>query len=295
MAVDNVNQGNYAVPMTVAGATTGALAGVGYGYLSKPWMNGEQLSDTFVKTATSNLMEQQAKNHETYYRDLQKLAETGDEKAISKRTLQKILWDTELLEGERFGTGLIEENKSCAKKLLEKELLENECENIDDLIKYTKNNYKDFAEFVKMNISNDMSEEALVKVMKKNAEIFDIVPKDGQSLDDVVKLAIEEEGGYKKIAEYFSELSDMARKTINSSFDLKKGLLKEIPKNCTDASHDTFNVLHKTMKDFQMKAAGKWAAIGAGALGVIGLGIGAMNKKPVPQEKPLELNAKGGL
>ena len=41
----------------------------------------------------------------------------------------------------------------------------------------------------------------------------------------------------------------------------------------------------------QLKAAGKWAAIGAGILGVVGLGIGAMKKKPVPQEKPLELNA----
>ena len=291
MAVDNVNQGNYAVPMAVAGATTGALAGVGYGYLSKPWMNGEQLSDTFVKAANSNMMEQQAKNYETYYRDLQKLAETGDEKAISKRTLQKILWDTELLEGERFGTGLIEENKSYAKKLLEKELLENECESVDDLIKSTNDYYKKFANLAKMDISKDMSEEALVKVLKKNAEFFEIVPKAGQTLDDAVKVAIEEAGGSKKLIEHLAELPEVARKAINSSFDLKKGLLKEIPERCTDASHDTFNVLKKTMSDMQLKAAGKWAAIGAGALGVIGLGIGAMKKKPVPQEKPLELNA----
>ena len=268
-AVNNNNQQNtYALQGMTAGLATGAVAGGTYGYLSKPWLKDGGITDTFVKEADKNIVDTFKKNNKQLINDLKKV-QTGSIDGVSK-----IFKDVYKDEGLQEMTA--EQRKAFVKELLQ----ENNVENLDELLKN----------------ANIMADEESIKSVTKNAEKFKTLTKD-TSLEDLNKL-LKDEGldqifgtatkeNKTQIIEGIQTLSDaniqatkLARKAlILEHVDVKKKSMKDLAANADYETKSVYKAIKKAIRNTNLKAAAKWGAIGAGVLGAVGLGVGALNNK----------------
>lgn len=143
-----------------------------------------------------------------------------------------------------------------------------------------------------LNIKKDISEENLIKLLENNAEIFEIKPQEGEALTDAVKGFIKKEGGKDNIVDSIFKTKEMFTDSIKEFFDLEKSKLKPLKLDADLDDKKTFGFLEETIKDFNKKAAVKWAAIGAAALAVVGVCVGLLANKNKNSSETKNANLK---
>lgn len=267
-AVNNNQQQTYAVPAMAAGLATGAIAGGTYGYLSKPWIKDGDVTDTFVRQFDENVVVQAKKNNDTFVRDLKKMQETGNLDGVS-----------EVFKHKFEDTGLekmtAEQRKTFVKKLLQK----NNVENLDECLKLINKSIdirsiaanEKYAKIFK-SVTDSSTVEELNKLLKdKNLEeVFGVVTEANRASAIEFMKSFDENVAFTK---------EVRKSNILEHVDLKKKSLKKLSSDADFYNKSIYNTIKKTIRNMNLKAAAKWGAIGAGVLGAVGLGVGAMNKK----------------
>lgn len=268
-AVNNNQQQTYAVPAMAAGLATGAIAGGTYGYLLKPWLKDGDITDTFVKEADKQITNMYKDGNKQIVDDLKKMQETGSIDGVSE-----VFRDT--FKDDGLTTMTAEQRKAFVKNLLQK----NDVENLDEFLKNT----------------NAFADADSINSVVKNAEKFKALTKD-TSLEDLNKL-LKNEGLDKilgtvtqenkvEIIEGLQTLMDAGiqetklerRNLILQHVDTSKKSMKELASDADFETKSLYNAIKKAIKNTNLKASAKWGAIGAGVLGAVGLGVGAMNNK----------------
>lgn len=267
-AVNNNQQQTYAVPAMAAGLATGAVAGGTYGYLSKPWLKDGDITDTFVRKFDENVVAQDKKNNDTLVRDLKKMQKTGSVEGISDVTKHSF-------EGIELSKLSSEQIKALSQRVM----TENGAKDLDELLKimnkksnaFSINGYTKIAEIFK-SVNNDTTVEALNKLIKDNKmeEVFGILTDANRAETIEVMKSFDEDVAFVKEVRKFAILEHV---------DVKKKSLKKLSSDADFYDKSIYNTIKKTIRNMNLKAAAKWGAIGAGVLGAVGLGVGAMNKK----------------
>lgn len=267
-AINNNKQQTYAVPAMAAGLATGAAAGGTYGYLSKPWLKDGDITDTFVRKFDENIIAQSKKNNDTLVRDLKKMQKTGSVEGISDVTKHSF-------EGIELSKLSSEQIKALSQRVM----TENGAKDLDELLKimnkesnaFSIKGYTKTAEIFK-SVNNDTTVEALNKLIKDNKieEVFGIVTDANRAETIEVMKSFDEDVAFVKEVRKF---------TILEHVDVKKKSMKDLAANADYETKSVYKVIKKSIRNTNLKAAAKWGAIGAGVLGAVGLGVGAMNKK----------------
>lgn len=268
-AVNNNQQQTYAVPAMAAGLATGAIAGGTYGYLSKPWLKDGDITDTFVKEVDKQITNMDKDGHKQIYNDLKKMQETGSIDGVS-----------EVFKNTFKDKGLEKMTAEQRKAFVKEFLQENGVENLDELLK----NMNAFTDEVSVNgmtesakkfriLSTDMSLEDLNKLLKDKGfdQVFGTATKENKT----------------QIIEFLQTLHDEAiqgtilvrKASILEHVDVKKKSMKDLAANADYETKSIYNAIKKAIRNTNLKAGAKWGAIGAGVLGAVGLGVGAMNNK----------------
>lgn len=268
-AVNNNQQQTYAVPAMAAGLATGAIAGGTYGYLSKPWLKDGDITDTFVKEADKQITNMYKDGNKQIYSDLKKMQETGSIDGVSE-----VFRDT--FKDDGLTTMTAEQRKAFVKNLLQK----NDVENLDEFLK----NANIFVDVESVNsltkqakkfkhLSEDTSVEELNKLLKETKLdiVFGTATKENKTL--IIKtVQIANQGAI--------DAAKLERKAlILEHVDVKKKSMKDLAANADYETKSVYKAIKKAIRNTNLKAAAKWGAIGAGVLGAVGLGVGAMNKK----------------
>lgn len=268
-AVNNNQQQTYAVPAMAAGLATGAIAGGTYGYLSKPWLKDGDITDTFVKEADKQITNMYKDGNKQIYSDLKKMQETGSIDGVSE-----VFRDT--FKDDGLTTMTAEQRKAFVKNLLQ----ENGVKNLDEFLKNTNT----FADLESVNsltkhakkfkhLSEDTSVEELNKLLKETKLdiVFGTATKENKTL--IIKaVQIANQGAI--------DAAKLERKAlILEHVDVKKKSMKDLAANADYETKSVYKAIKKAIRNTNLKAAAKWGAIGAGVLGAVGLGVGAMNKK----------------
>lgn len=268
-AVNNNNQqGTYAIVGGGAGLATGAIAGGTYGYLSKPWLKDGDITDTFIKEADKHITNMYKDTNKQIYNDLKKMLETGSIDGVSepfKETFKDV--DLEKMTAEQ--------RKGFVKNLLKDKMVEN----LDELLKRV-NRVTDkasimarekYAEMFKSVTDNSTVEELNKLIKDKNLEeVFGVVTEaDRTSTIEIMK----------SFGEDVTLLKNERKASILEHVDVKEKSMKKLASDADYETKSIYNAIKKSIKNMNLKAAAKWGAIGAGVLGVIGLSVGAMNKK----------------
>ena len=269
-AVNNNNQQNtYALQGMTAGLATGAIAGGTYGYLSKPWLKDGDITDTFVKEADKQITNMYKDGNKQIYSDLKKMQETGSIDGVSE-----VFRDT--FKDDGLTTMTAEQRKAFVKNLLQ----ENGVKNLDEFLENTNT----FADLESVNsltkhakkfkhLSEDTSVEELNKLLKETQLdiVFGTATKENKTL--IIKaVQIANQGAI--------DAAKLERKAlILEHVDVKKKSMKDLAANADYETKSVYKAIKKAIRNTNLKAAAKWGAIGAGVLGAVGLGIGAMNKK----------------
>lgn len=268
-AVNNNQQQTYAVPAMAAGLATGAIAGGTYGYLSKPWLKDGDITDTFVKEADKKITNMYKDGNKQIVDDLKKMQETGSIEGVSEVFRYTF-------KDDGLTTMTAEQRKAFVKKFLQ----ENGVENLDELLKNM----------------NTFTDEVSVNGMTKSAKKFKILSTD-MSLEDLNKL-LKDKGfdqvfgtatkeNKTQIIEFLQTLHDEAiqgtilvrKASILEHVDVKKKSMKDLAANADYETKSIYNAIKKAIRNTNLKAGAKWGAIGAGVLGAVGLGVGALNNK----------------
>lgn len=108
------------------------------------------------------------------------------------------------------------------------------------------------------------------------------------SFEEAKKMAMQEVNNDAKVLE--AELKKLQKGSLeeiksilSSGFDENGFFTKANAEIFTEEQKSMVNSVKKTLRQMQLKTAGKWALIGGGILGGIGLAIGACNKKEAPK------------
>ena len=251
-----------------AGLATGAIAGGTYGYLLKPWLKDGDITDTFVKEADKQITNMYKDGNKQIVDDLKKMQETGSIDGVSE-----VFRDT--FKDDGLTTMTAEQRKAFVKNLLQK----NDVENLDEYLKLINKSIdirsiaanEKYAKIFK-SVTDSSTVEELNKLLKdKNLEeAFGVVTDaDRASAIEVMK-SFDENVAFTKEVRKFNILEHV---------DLKKKSLKELASDADFYNKSIYNTIKKTIRNMNLKTAAKWGAIGAGVLGAVGLGVGAMNNK----------------
>lgn len=268
-AVNNNQQQTYAVPAMAAGLATGAIAGGTYGYLSKPWLKDGNITDTFVKEADKQITNMYKDGNKQIYNDLKKMQETGSIDGASE-----VFKDT--FKDKGLTTMTAEQRKAFVKNLLQ----ENNVKNLDELLKKINafvdeesiNGLTKQAKKFK-HLSEDTSVEELNKLLKETNldTLLGTATKENKtSIIKTVQIASQD----------VIDAAKLERKAlIMKHVDTTKKSMKDLASNADSETKSVYKAIKKAIRNTNLKAAAKWGAIGAGVLGAVGLGVGAMNKK----------------
>ena len=120
---------------------------------------------------------------------------------------------------------------------------------------------------------------------------------EGESLKDYFQRQINKDGKTsivnelkkdiaEQIQEYQNEITEY-KNSIKEHIDISGKKLKDMPAEADAETKSLYNSIKKTISEMNWKNAGKWAGIGAVALGAIGLGTAFLTGK-----KPADLPAE---
>lgn len=285
----NKNYGSYATVGLLAGAGGGAAIGGLSGYITKPWQKGGELTDTFIRQVIEDTNTLSVERTRSELNELKKLAETGDWNALSSSMKNGLELEAKLADVPvKIGSGLVEENKAFAQQNLDNIIGTG---TIDDAMEAFSKELRDNLKRTNLGITMDTTEEALIKIVAKEPDLFGVATKAGQTIDDAARVYVSNFGA-DDLKRWIVNTGENHKATVIDCFDdVSKGVLKELPEGVDDFTRKAYENMQKSMKQMKRNAAGKWALIGAGTLGVIGLIIGASKKKQAPAQNKKGLNA----
>lgn len=270
---------------TAAGIGAGAVAGGAFGYLQKPWIKNGEITDAFIKNVNKNDNNLQLKKLKQVLEDLKQIARTGNCDNIPEK--DKTDWYNKPLE----------QRKSQALSALDELKEETNAENYDDIYnKYVQGfktneleyQQKRIDDLKAIKISDDVSVDEIVNIFKEK------IPNSIPCLDErtTLKQYVENNVASDKTL-FIKDLKkriqnniendqakiDNYKNSIKSYIDTSGKKLKDIPAEADEEGKILYDATKKTIKDMNWKNAGKWAGIGAVALGVIGLGTAVLTGK----------------
>lgn len=270
---------------TAAGIGAGAVAGGAFGYLQKPWIKDGEVTDAFIKNVNKNDNKLQLKELKKIFEDLKQIAETGNIDNIQEK--DKADWYNIPLE----------QRKSQALSALDELKEETNAENYDDIYnKYVQGfktneleyQQKRIDDLKAIKISDDVSVDEIVNIFKEK------IPNSIPCLDEgtTLKQYVENNVASDKTL-FIKDLKkriqnniendqakiDNYKNSIKSYIDTSGKKLKDLPAEADEEEKILYDATKKTIKDINWKNAGKWAGIGAVALGVIGLGTAVLTGK----------------
>lgn len=290
-AVSGRNNNNTSA-YSLGGLGAGALAGGTFGYLQKPWAKNGQVSDTFIRQYEKNQIKYDLTQFEKMVKDLKKISETGKLDDISDIT-------KELLDECEINKELPSEDiKNYTSEILNDTMDAHNAKDIDELIKNGKKQYKndtinnaakEAKRWDNLKVSGDMSDDALKKVLKDNADLFEIKAEKGKTLEEAVETfichknkeyiiytIIEEKNS--KITKVQERLGDIVEE-IGKHLDINEKRMLDLASDATAEDKSIHGIVKKTVSRMNRKNAGKWAAITGAALGAIGLAAGIIKDK----------------
>lgn len=291
-AVSGRNNNNTSA-YSLGGLGAGALAGGTFGYLQKPWAKDGEVSDTFIRQFENNYIKHEQTQFEKTLRDIKKVSETGKLEGISEITKK-------LLEESEINKELSPEDiKNRTSKILNNTISGHDALDIDECIKTVnkslKNDTLDNAvkkakKWNNLNVTADMTDDALKQVLKDNADLFKIKPELGKTIEEAVDTYFTNNGGKENIT-FFIEMDKKIAKldlekhlediidTIGEHLDIKEKRMLDLASDAEIEDKALHGVVKKTVRQMNWKNAGKWAAITGAALGAIGLAAGIIKDK----------------
>ncbi len=295
MAIDSVNN-NRTATVTGAALAVGAGAGAAYGWASAKILEGNAPKDSFVRTLDKSNIAQKKRALVDEQKVLAKIQETGSLENVSddiKAKLQKAAGGKSKLD---IATAKADEIKELAKGLvLSDDAKKAELKKLEDssisVLQKKLAKLKDVPEKATL--------EDLQKIIKNNHELFDIKKPEKGSIDDAVKEFMKN----KELADLKSEVSAVlvkeknslngqitARKGVikrlfNSVYDVSANKMKELPKDAKDTVKTAFKTMKNAVRNFKTASAAKWAAVGAGVVGLTSFATAKLMGRPVVIEK----------
>lgn len=289
----NGRNNNSTSAYSLGGLGVGALAGGTFGYLQKPWAKNGQVSDTFIRQYEKNQIKYDLTQFEKMVKDLKKISETGKLDDISDIT-------KELLDECGINKELPSEDiKKHTSEILNDTMEAHEAKDIDELIKNSKKHYKNDTlnnatkiakRWNDIKVSEGMTDDALKKVLKDNADLFEIKAENGKTLEEAVDTYFATTGGKAKVLGQItlkkivhtnkanSRLGDLVE-NIDKHLDIKEKRMLDLASDATAEDKSIHGIVKKTVSQMNWKNAGKWAAITGAALGAIGLATGIIKNK----------------
>ncbi|PWL76740.1 hypothetical protein DBY21_06415 [Candidatus Gastranaerophilales bacterium] len=271
---------------TAAGIGAGAVAGGAFGYLQKPWIKDGEVTDAFIKNVNKNDNNLQLKKLKQVLEDLKQIARTGNSDNIQE--IDKANW---------YNNTPLEKRKSQALSALDELKEETNAENYDDIYnKYVQGfktneleyQQKRIDDLKAIKISDEVSVDEIVNIFKEK------IPNSIPCLDEgtTLKQYVENNVANDKTL-FIKDLKkriqnniendqakiDNYKNSIKSYIDTSGKKLKDIPAEADEEGKILYDATKKTINDMNWKNAGKWAGIGAVALGVIGLGTAVLTGK----------------
>jgi len=243
------------------------------------------LTDTFVKTYAKNKTKNEKELTIQFFSDLKRMKETGKAENLSENTrfmLDRAGISLEGMTAEQI-KALPDELSDYARNL--GEALQLRLYPIDNT---SLNTYIERAKkWSAISIPDDISVADLKKLANDNKELFrqdnhititDLENATEATRKDMVELLREQRDSWMETPSSIKSNLKYDDKLIEH-IDLSKKSVKELPSDADFNTKEVLKVIKKTIKEMNLKSAAKWGAIGAGILGVLGLGIGAMNNK----------------
>lgn len=140
---------------------------------------------------------------------------------------------------------------------------------------------------LKLDVKNGLSEEAMLEVLEKNADVLNLENVKNPLLRDNLKEEMKNIEGFNDIIEAFSEKMNKLKESIVANFsDIKKGELKPLGEKSVTAKTDAYNILENKIKSIKKGSAIRWAIVGSLAMAVGGfltdLIMNKVNSKKVP-------------
>lgn len=275
---------------TGLGVAAGAALGGSYGkFMTKPYLNGDAPSDQFIRTAHDTLGESSAT----------KAADTAKEAAKTALKDKEIdALKTELsTNAKTYGLAEVKKADGTVEKTLDK-VIEEYIGSETDKAKLAEKMTNSAAETAKKasldahvsgaklgdaideigKLADDAKAEDVKAAVKKHAEVFGI-----KAEDDAVNGVV----SGKKASELKAALEEKlktTKETVEGFFENKK---LKAEADIADDAKPAFKAVKDAISKLTNKAALKWGAIAAAALGVIGLATGMATKKApeAPQEQ----------
>lgn len=125
--------------------------------------------------------------------------------------------------------------------------------------------------FFSLNIPKDISKEALIDLIEKNAETFGYKDIDKTKLRKVLENEFKEASAVDDFIKDFESTKKIGKDTVTKAFsDVKKGTLRQI-ENATEDQKNIQKFLKDTIKKMKINSALSWAVIGAVAMAGSGL------------------------
>ena len=138
----------------------------------------------------------------------------------------------------------------------------------------------------KLDLKKGMSEEALIDVIEKNAEIFDMGNVEKSELRKKISEEIKKSGSMDDFIEFYTNEKNRIKEMVTNIFsDVKKGKLKSLPENADQASKDACKYLDDAIKGLKKSSAAKCAVIGAAAMAISGLITDLAIKKAIAKKE----------
>ena len=285
LSVYQKNRINY----TLAGISTGAIIGGTFGYLQKPWIKNDNITDTFASNIDKEVNKQELKAMETYTKELIKVFQTGFIDDISEDTMS---------EFEGIENGSIRTIRARAKELLDHFCNVSDTDNYKDIVKslkefVPKSSYeqklKKIKELKALKITDNISVDEIVEFYDKKIPNLYLQLDEGESHREFIENKIKVNGKHKVIEdlkleikdqiEDYEEAIDFHKEKINSKINFTTKKIKKI-EGITDPDEKIlYNAIKTTIKDMDIKNSSKYAGIGALLLGFAGFGISFLKNK----------------
>ena len=285
LSVYQKNRINY----TLAGISTGAIIGGTFGYLQKPWIKNDNITDTFASNIDKEVNKQELKAMETYTKELIKVFQTGFIDDISEDTMS---------EFEGIENGSIRTIRARAKELLDHFCNVSDTDNYKDIVKslkefVPKSSYeqklKKIKELKALKITDNISVDEIVEFYDKKIPNLYLQLDEGESHREFIETKIKVNGKHKVIEdlkleikdqiEDYEEAIDFHKEKINSKINFTTKKIKKI-EGITDPDEKIlYNAIKTTIKDMDIKNSSKYAGIGALLLGFAGFGISFLKNK----------------
>lgn len=277
------------ISYTLAGISTGAILGGTFGYLQKPWIKNDNITDTFASNIDKEVNKQELKVMETYTKELIKVFQTGIIDDISEDTMS---------EFEGIENGSIRTIRARAKELLDHFCNVSDTDNYKDIVKslkefVPKSSYeqklKKIKELKALKITDNISVDEIVEFYDKKIPNLYLQLDEGESHREFIETKIKVNGKHKVIEdlkleikdqiEDYEEAIDFHKEKINSKINFTTKKIKKI-EGITDPDEKIlYNAIKTTIKDMDIKNSSKYAGIGALLLGFAGFGISFLKNK----------------